>query len=86
MGAESSKIVHHFSTGNEISNVTCMGWSTNITNRSNSSLKQKKPEGSWDSILVSGDVDRILDLPQDLSLIDVETSLPKLSVLVAGGS
>lgn len=45
--------------------------------------------GSWRKLLdqesqSSGDK-APLDLPQDLTLIDIEASLPKLSVLAAGG-
>lgn len=76
--------MHQFSVGNEVSSVTCMGWATNLTNRSTSSVKQSKVSVSWKSILPNRD--EVLDLPRDLSLIDIETSLPKLSVLVAGGS
>ncbi|KUJ12694.1 uncharacterized protein LY89DRAFT_672835 [Mollisia scopiformis] len=87
VGAESSKIVHWFSTGiRQASDITCIGWSTNLTNRSTSSVTQKKGEDSWNTILATGELDAILDLPRDLSLIDIETSLPKLSVLAAGGS
>jgi anaphase-promoting complex subunit 4 len=46
--------------------------------------------GSWGAFLtddgLSGDEKTPLDLPRDLSLIDIETSLPKLSVLAAAGS
>jgi anaphase-promoting complex subunit 4 len=87
VGAESSKIVHQFNTGDEVSGVTCMGWAANFTRKTSSS--GKSPE-SWEAFLAE---DRILsddavslDLPRDLSLIDIETSLPKLSVLAAGGS
>jgi anaphase-promoting complex subunit 4 len=89
VGAESSKIVHQFNTGDEVSGVTCMGWAANSTNTSSSESSRKSPE-SWEAFLAE---DRILsddaaslDLPRDLSLIDIETSLPKLSVLAAGGS
>ena len=90
VGAESSKIVHQFNTGDEVSGVTCMGWAANFTRKTLSYESSLKSPESWESFLAE---DRILsddaaslDLPRDLSLIDIETSLPKLSVLAAGGS
>ena len=90
VGAESSKIVHHFTTGEMASGVTCVGWTTNITNKSARSQFAGKDWASWGTFLTSdgilSDEKRPLDLPRDLSLIDIETSLPKLSVLAAAGS
>ena len=90
VGAESSKIVHHFTTGDMASGVTCVGWATNITNKSASSQFGGKDMGSWGTFLtgdgILSDEKTPLDLPRDLSLIDIETSLPKLSVLAAAGS
>ena len=90
VGAESSKIVHQFNTGDEVSGVTCMGWAANFTRKTLSYESSLKSPESWESFLAE---DRILsddapslDLPRDLSLFDIETSLPKLSVLAAGGS
>ncbi|PBP26569.1 anaphase-promoting complex component Cut20/Apc4 [Diplocarpon rosae] len=86
---ESSKIVLQFSTGEGIEDVTCMGWATNSIRRSGSSsfnagVKSLDALPSADRNL-SG-VRVLNDLPRDLSLIDVEISLPKLSVLAAGGN
>ncbi|RDW84573.1 hypothetical protein BP6252_02163 [Coleophoma cylindrospora] len=89
VSAESSKAVHQFSTSNDDSTgVTCMGWALNTTVRKpNSTLVRKG--GSWEKLL--GQESQLfgekapLDLPQDLTLIDIEVSLPKLSVLAAGG-
>jgi anaphase-promoting complex subunit 4 len=67
-----------------------MGWASNLTSRKRNETGSKKGPGSWGDLL---DEDSIfskskasLDLPRDLALIDIETSLPKLSVLAAGGS
>ncbi|KAE9379056.1 hypothetical protein N431DRAFT_363885 [Stipitochalara longipes BDJ] len=90
VGAESSKIVHQFTAGDMASGVTCMDWVTNLTNKSASSISGGKDLGSWDTFLMGdgilSDEKSPLDLPRDLSLIDIETSLPKLSVLAAAGS
>ncbi|KAG0651892.1 hypothetical protein D0Z07_1276 [Hyphodiscus hymeniophilus] len=89
IGAESTKIVHQFSTGNKVTGVTCMGWASNLTSRKRNGDDSKKAPGSWGEILDetsdSWDKRSPLDLPRDLALIDIETSLPKLSVLAAGG-
>jgi anaphase-promoting complex subunit 4 len=90
VGAESSKIVHQFNTGDQVSGVTCVGWAANFTRKTSSSARSPKPPESWEAFLAEGrmlsDDATSLDLPRDLSLIDIETSLPKLSVLAAGGS
>lgn len=89
MGAESSKIVHQFSTGSSITGVTCLGWASNLANKKHVSVKQKASQ-TWQNFLPSDgwySKDKsTLDLPRDLSVIDIEISMPKLSVLVAGGS
>ncbi|TAQ87852.1 hypothetical protein B7494_g3813 [Chlorociboria aeruginascens] len=89
VGAESSKTVHQFSTNDsDVLGITCMGWTTNLTTR-NSSSTHSTTSGSWREFLegdgISSKSSTILDLPRDLSLIDIETSLPKLGVLPAGG-
>jgi anaphase-promoting complex subunit 4 len=90
VGAESSKIVHQFTTDDQVSGVTCMSWVTNLASKRFSSLVSEKDLGSWEAFLANEELsfkEKLpLNLPRDLSLIDIETSLPKLSVLAAGGS
>lgn len=88
IGVESSKTVHQFSTGDQESNVTCLTWSSNLTKRQDIA-SSRRDQASWERFI---DTDASLskqrtslDLPRDLSLIDIEASLPKLSVLGAGG-
>lgn len=87
IGAESSKIVHQFSTGDNVNGVTCMGWGSNLTGKSSKS--ERKGDATWEELLGDEEVlagNKVpLDLPRDLALIDIERSLPKLSVLAAGG-
>lgn len=63
-----------------------MGWGANFTGKT-SSLKDGS---SWGDLLESdfriSETKSPLDLPRDLSMIDIERSLPKLSLLQAGGS
>lgn len=91
VGAESRKTVHQFSTGTATSGVTCMGWTSNLANKKSTSVKQKRGVDAWQGRFSSegnyGSKDSaVLDLPRDLALIDLEPSLPKLSVLAGGGS
>ncbi|RFU31034.1 hypothetical protein B7463_g5333, partial [Scytalidium lignicola] len=88
VGVESSKTVYQFSTGDHESNITCIGWASNLTKRPDNATS--KNQDAWER-LVDGDPSSFkkkdpLDLPRDLSLIDIEASLPKLSVLAAGGT
>ncbi|PVH86890.1 hypothetical protein DL98DRAFT_449113 [Cadophora sp. DSE1049] len=89
VSAESSKIVLQFSAGDNVGGVTCLSWATNTIYRPSSSSSKKNVE-SWGSFLATdgdlSDEKAPLDLPQDLSLIDIEISLPKLSVLAAAGN
>ncbi|TVY83618.1 Coatomer subunit delta [Lachnellula suecica] len=88
VGAESSKIVHQFAAGEDVTGITCLGWSSNITGKSSKS--ERKSDATWGELLGNDEVlagNKIpLDLPRDLALIDIERSLPKLSVLAAGGA
>ncbi|KAG4426231.1 hypothetical protein IFR04_000697 [Cadophora malorum] len=85
---ESSKIVLQFSAGDNVGGVTCMSWATNTIHRFSSS--SSRTVESWGAFLAKdgdlSDEKAPLDLPQDLSLIDIEISLPKLSVLAAAGN
>ena len=54
-----------------------MGWGRNVTAKTSSG-------SSWNEVLESGSDP--LDLPKDLAMIDIERSLPKLSILPAGGT
>ena len=67
-----------------------MGWASNLTSRKRNEVGSKKGLGSWEDLLdedsIFSEIKAPLDLPRDLALIDIETSLPKLSVLAAGGS
>jgi len=67
-----------------------MGWASNLTSRKPASIRSKQSRQSWEDIFAQDDdfseSKTILDLPRDLSLIDIEISMPKLSVLTTGGS
>jgi anaphase-promoting complex subunit 4 len=66
-----------------------MGWASNLTSRKRNEVGSKKSHESWEDLLQEDHMlgsKAPLDLPRDLTFIDIETSLPKLSVLAAGGS
>jgi anaphase-promoting complex subunit 4 len=93
VGAESSKVVHQFvaaSDDQEISGVTCMGWKSNSIGKNVPRKSSKADTSTWEDLLKDGsnsfDRESFLNLPRDLSLLDIEPSLPKLSVLPGGGT
>lgn len=99
MGLESSKAVHHIrvrdAAGSQPSpsppRIEFVAWSRNVTGearrrRRRQARQARVPERS---ILLDGDRrgDVVLDLPHELTFLEVETALPKLSPLpVSGGS
>jgi anaphase-promoting complex subunit 4 len=91
VGAESSKTVHQIAIGpHGATGITCLGWVSNSTGKRNTEFGPIKDRSSWQNLFEetldgTGDGDT-LDLPRDLTLIDIESSLPKLSVLPAGST
>lgn len=67
-----------------------MGWSSNTIGRRVESKSSKLVPDTLKNIF--GDESElsagkaVLNLPRDLTLIDIEPSLPKLSILPAGGT
>ncbi|KAE8350137.1 anaphase-promoting complex component Cut20/Apc4 [Aspergillus coremiiformis] len=100
VSAYSGKTVHHYPAyqvqrdGDRSVRVTCLGWGVNFTD---SKAAQRHLEEATGQIsvedLLSPDVHPSkaaallkADLPRELALLDVESSLPKLSTLPATGS
>ena len=94
ISAFSWKTVHELPTLPQLSGTktTCLGWAVNFTN-STATQRQLDDAGndiSLDDLLgLNVDIPTLLkskaNLPRELTLIDVETSLPKLSTLPATG-
>jgi anaphase-promoting complex subunit 4 len=65
----------------------CLGWASNSTLRRTNRAKSSHGK-DWQSLVNEQTFDEgnSLDLPRDLALIDVESSIPKLSVLPVGGT
>lgn len=91
VGAESSKNVHQIAVGAQDStSITCLGWVSNSTGKRRAGSEMVKDGSSWRDVLegrLNEPEDRgSLDLPRDISLIDIESSMPKLSALPTGGT
>lgn len=91
VGAESSKNVHQIAIGpHGATGITCLGWASSFTGKRSTGVGPVKDGSSWQNIFeeaLDGAGEReIVDLPRDLTLIDIESSLPKLSVLPAGST
>jgi anaphase-promoting complex subunit 4 len=89
IGAESNKTVHQITVSEEEdTEVTCLAWTT--YSAASKSLGDILAEaGPWKDATVGGlkgKSAQLLDLPRDLAAIDIESSLPKLSVLPSGGT
>lgn len=91
VGAESGKNVHQIAIGTqELTSITCLGWVSNSTGKKKACSVMVTDGSSWKETL-EGKLDEqedgtTLDLPRDLSLIDIESSMPKLSALPTGGT
>lgn len=83
---ETSKTVHQVEviSPDSADKITCLGWASNSTLKSTESAKVNDSPSSWKDLLEDHDDLTILDLPRDLSLIDIESSLPKLSAIPSG--
>ena len=94
ISAFSGKTVHELPTLPQVlgPKTTCLGWAVNFTN-STATQRQLNDAGddiSLDDLLgLNVDIPTLLkskaNLPRELTLIDIETSLPKLSTLPATG-
>lgn len=90
MGLESSKAVHvlRVSEGGEGEKIGFIAWGRNVTGESRRMSKAKRG-GQDRRVLLDGEHtgDVAVDLPRELTFLEVETALPKLSPLpVSGGS
>ncbi|KAK3313486.1 anaphase-promoting complex, cyclosome, subunit 4-domain-containing protein [Apodospora peruviana] len=92
IGLESSKAMHHIrvSSGDGKSNeqIEFIAWSRNLTGdrRESKGSNSKKLDGTGIEVDDDGTEKSILDLPHELTFLEIETALPKLSPLpVSGG-
>ncbi|KAI9827716.1 MAG: hypothetical protein M1832_004205 [Thelocarpon impressellum] len=90
INADSSKVVHQIDTAAEDSStLTCLGWAVNFTNSREVRARIDASEVTLDDILGRVAQEQALgtvpDLPRELALLDIESALPKLSVLPSAG-
>lgn len=89
MGLEASKAIHQIKVCESgKANISWIGWTRN---RGRKSSAQATQNGSttWQQLealqLDAADTKSGMDLPRELTFLEVETSLPKLSPLPASG-
>lgn len=81
MGLENNKAAHHIDvcsrSGAKISHI---GWACcNITNRSSNALSKEAKDGLGELQSLSGM--STADLPREITFLEIETALPKISPL-----
>lgn len=81
MGLENNKAVHHMQLCDDgAAKITHIGWATNIITKK----PGKKALNSSEQLLDGMDLDHssgFLDLPLELTFLEVDTALPKISPL-----
>jgi anaphase-promoting complex subunit 4 len=94
IGADSNKVIHQIHASSQKKDqdtrVTCLGWGVNFTDPKGVKTQiESSPNSSLDEFLSQAVPPStpgfIADLPAELALIDVDVTLPKLSVLPSGG-
>ncbi|KAF7595337.1 hypothetical protein BBP40_006586 [Aspergillus hancockii] len=99
ISAYSGKTVHHYpacqaqSDADRSASITCLGWGANFTDSKAAQRHLKEAAGQISvEDLLSPDIQPSkaaallkADLPRELALLDIESSLPKLSALPATG-
>jgi len=89
VGAESKKIVHQFNAASS-DGISQIGWESSLTTLRGFPAPSAGKTQLWNDLFAhdrnDGEDSTTPDLPRDLTQIDIETSLPKLSVLASGGT
>lgn len=87
MGLENNKTAHRIRITEDSSvKITHIGWSCNAVNRGDS----QQPSTSWQDVLAE-ELDfpgrpPTLDLPRELTFLEIDVSLPKISPLPPGSA
>jgi anaphase-promoting complex subunit 4 len=89
MGLETNKAVHQVPVCEAgKAKITCIGWSRNCVGRRPGAAKSSSIL-TWEHLASKGidasDKNFVSDLPRELTFLEVETSLPKISPLPASG-
>ncbi|KAF4340931.1 anaphase-promoting complex subunit 4 [Fusarium beomiforme] len=82
MGLENNKAAHHIKVGESPGNkITHIGWaSSSIADKSSNALNQALKDGQGRDSTQDGD-GLPLDLPRELTFLEIDTALPKISPL-----
>jgi anaphase-promoting complex subunit 4 len=82
MGLENNKAAHHIKVGESPgSKITHIGWaSSSIAGKSSSAVSQALKDGLGEGSMHNGD-GLPLDLPRELTFLEADTALPKISPL-----
>ena len=90
--AHTGKVVHQIDcSAYSKSQICCLGWGINVTDGNKDGLDFDKlnDKVTLDDIISRNpqvkSLETVPDLPLDLALLDVEASLPTLSILSSGG-
>ena len=90
VNADSSKVVQQIDTlaGPE-GRVSCLGWAVNFTSSREARARIAASGHDLDDLLrhapAGNDAGQVPDLPRDLARLDIQGTLPKLSILPSGG-
>ena len=82
MGLENNKTAHHINVcEGQQAKIGCIGWAVNTLGTSESRRRFKATSDRLLKKAEGNDKESLVDLPRELTFLDIETSLPKLSPL-----
>lgn len=86
MGLENNKAAHHIQVCNPSEgNIAYIGWaSSRILDKQSQSLHEQIQQGL--EALSMDDGQKVVDLPRELTFLEVDTALPRLSPLPSGSA
>ena len=88
IGLESNKAVHHIRVaghGGKPSKIEFIAWAKNETGRKSRARKHNDlPDLPWRDLMLD-EKKHVLDLPHELTFLEIETALPKISPLPLSG-
>ncbi|KAI0480532.1 anaphase-promoting complex component Cut20/Apc4 [Xylariaceae sp. FL0804] len=92
MGLETNKAVHQMAVCEPgKSKITCIGWARNKAGRRPDTEAMSSTTTAWEQLAAAhgleadGEKSAAVDLPRELTFLEIETALPKISPLPASG-
>jgi anaphase-promoting complex subunit 4 len=95
MGVENNKAAHHIRVSvDATATITHIAWASNHVGRpprASTKANAGSSSQSWRDLLAGGELDvgtsgTTLDLPRELTFLEVDTALPKISPLPSGSA